>query len=260
MVHKTAIVTGGARGIGLSCVRRFIEDDINVVIADISPDLGASLAEEIVAGGGRCLFIECDVRNRLNVRNMIKRTLAEFGSIDILVNSAGIALQKPFLELSEEDFDRVLDVNLRGMFLVSQSVARQMVSQCESGLDAGSIVNMASISSWVASGDQLPYCVSKGGVAQLTRSMAIALSEYGIRVNAVAPGTVSTELLSSVHSGSDTRHKILSRTPLGRYGEVDEIAHIVSFLASSKSSFMTGSIVCADGGRMALNYTVPVSD
>jgi NAD(P)-dependent dehydrogenase (short-subunit alcohol dehydrogenase family) len=161
-----------------------------------------------------------------------------------------------FLDLLEEDFDRVLRINLKSMFLCSQAVAREMVKR-----KSGCIINMSSVNAELTIPNQIPYVVSKGGVNQLTRVAAIALAEHGIRVNAIGPGTILTELAKNAVMGSpEARHTILSRTPLGRCGEPEEIASIAAFLASDDASYMTGQTLYADGGRMALNYTVPVKE
>ncbi|HUE46580.1 MAG TPA: SDR family oxidoreductase, partial [Aestuariivirgaceae bacterium] len=188
----------------------------------------------------------------------VTATLDAYGAIDILVNNAGIVANGDFLEISEADFDRVLSVNLKGAFLVGQSVARQMVEQLKSGGKPGSIINMSSINAVFALPTQVPYSVSKGGMNQLTKVMALSLSVHGIRVNAIGPGSIMTDMLQSVVGDKDARQRILSRTPLGRIGDPAEIAAIAAFLASDDASYITGQTIYADGGRLPLNYTVPV--
>ena len=165
-----------------------------------------------------------------------------------------------FLEIAEADFDRVIRVNLKGMFLVGQAVARQMVKQIEDGGAPGAIVNMSSINAVVAIGNQVPYSASKGGVMQLTKVMALSLAPYGIRVNAIGPGSIMTEMLAAVMSDKAARNRVLSRTPLGRLGDPAEIAAIAAFLASDEASYVTGQTIYADGGRLPLNYTVAVKE
>ncbi|HEU4372635.1 MAG TPA: SDR family oxidoreductase, partial [Telluria sp.] len=161
-----------------------------------------------------------------------------------------------FLDLHEDDFDRVLRINLKSMFLCGQAAAREMVKQ-----QSGSIINMSSVNSELAIPNQVPYVVSKGGVNQLTKVMALNLAPHGIRVNGIGPGTILTELAKKAVLGSpEARHTILSRTPMGRCGEPAEVASIAAFLASDDASYMTGQTIYADGGRMALNYTVPVKE
>jgi len=257
--NKVAIVTGGAGGIGYAVARRFLREGARVVIADLE-DASVEAAAEDLGGRGEILPIECNVGERLDVRNLIAATLDAFGHIDVLVNNAGVLGSGSFLELEEEEFDRVLCVNLKGAFLVSQAVARQMVEQIEAGESPGSIVNMSSVNAVVAHGAHVPYSVSKGGLNQLTRSTALALAPYGIRVNAVGPGSVATDMLKELSDDPDGRRAILSRTPLGRIGDPSEIAAVVAFLASDEASYITGQTVYADGGRLPLAGVVPVED
>ena len=254
---KTAIITGGAGGIGYAIAHRFLHDGARVVIADISEERGDK-AERDLGRIGPTRFVKADVAKRLDIHNMVAAAIEFFGDIDILVNNAGIAHSAEFLDLSEEDFDRVLNVNLKGSFLAAQAVARHLVDKLRKGGAPGTIINMSSINAVVAIPEQIPYSVSKGGVNQLTRAMALALAPYGIRVNAIGPGSINTDMLSAVNSDPAARTRILSRTPLGRLGEPSEIAAIASFLASDDSSYVTGQTIYADGGRLPLNYTVPV--
>ncbi len=190
------------------------------------------------------------------MHNLVAAAIDAYGDIDILVNNAGIVHGADFLDLGEEDFDRVLNVNLKGTFLAGQAVARHMVEKVNNGGAPGSIVNMSSINAVFAIANQIPYSVSKGGVNQLTKAMALSLAPYGIRVNAIGPGSIMTDMLSSVNSDPAARNRILSRTPLGRIGEPAEIAAIAVFLASDEASYITGQTVYADGGRLPLNYVV----
>ncbi len=257
--NKVAIVTGGARGIGLAIARRYLDDGARVVIADVDEAAGKD-AVETIAAPDELRFFHCDVTDRLGVRNLMAETVDAFGRIDILVNNAGIVHGADFLDLEEEDFDRVLNVNLKGFFLVGQAVARRMVKQIEAGGDPGTIINMSSVNAVFAIANQVPYSISKGGVAQLTKVMALSLAKYNIRVNAIGPGSIMTDILASVAGDEEARRKIMSRTPLGRIGEPSEIASIAAFLASSDASYMTGQTIYADGGRLPLNYTVDVDE
>ncbi len=246
---RVAIVTGGAQGIGEACVRRLRKEGAQVVIADVASEAGNRLAGETGAA-----FVHTDVGNKMHVDAMVAKTLQMHGRVDILVNNAGIFKAAPFLEVTEADFDAVLRVNLKGAFLVGQAVAREMARQ-----GGGTIVNMSSVNGVLAIPSIASYNVSKGGINQLTRVMALALADHGIRVNAVAPGTIATELAAqSVLTSEEARLKILSRTPMKRLGEPAEIADVVCWLASDASSYVTGEIVTVDGGRMTLNYTVPI--
>ena len=245
---RVVIVTGGAQGIGEACARRFTAEGALVVIADVADQTGHLLAAEL---GAR--YVHCDVGDAAQVADLVAQTLDAHGSIDVLVNNAGIFRAGPFLDVTEEDFDAVLRVNLKGAFLVGQAVARVMARA-----GRGSIINMSSVNSVLAIPDIASYNVSKGGINQLTRAMALALAEQGVRVNAVGPGTIATELAAkAVLTSDDAKKKIMMRTPLKRLGEPREVADVVAFLASDASSYMTGEIIMVDGGRMALNYTVP---
>ncbi|MFI0842484.1 SDR family NAD(P)-dependent oxidoreductase [Mesorhizobium sp. IMUNJ 23232] len=254
---KVAIVTGAAGGIGFAIARRFLQEGCKVMIADIDMARGGK-AERDLSGFGEARFCKTDVGKRLDVHNLVAAALEGFGDIDILVNNAGIVHGEAFLDLSEEDFDRVLHVNLKGSFLAGQAVARYMVDKVKGGGSPGSIVNMSSINAVVAIPDQVAYSVSKGGVNQLTRVMALALAPHGIRVNAIGPGSIATDMLAATNSDAGARNRLLSRTPLGRIGNPDEIAAIAAFLASDEASYVTGQTLYADGGRLALNYTVPL--
>ncbi|OCW57349.1 SDR family NAD(P)-dependent oxidoreductase [Hoeflea olei] len=256
---RSAIVTGGAKGIGLAIVRRLAAEGARVMIADNDEAAGAAAVESL-SGTGEVLFTATDVSERLDVHNLVAKTVDAFGSINALVNNAGIVHAADFLDLEEADFDRVLAVNLKSVFLCGQAVARHMVKQIEKGEAPGSIVNMSSINDTFAIANQVPYSVSKGGVSQMTKVMALSLAQYGIRVNAIGPGSIMTDMLASVADNPDVRTRILSRTPLGRLGEPSEIASVAAFLLSADSSYVTGQTIYADGGRLPLNYTVPVKE
>ncbi|QCI63650.1 SDR family NAD(P)-dependent oxidoreductase [Phreatobacter stygius] len=257
---KVAVITGAARGIGRAIAERFVSEGAKVVIADIMADVGETTAVEL-GGNGKAVFVACDVGDKASVDALVKAARAAFtGDIDILVNNAGISHNDDFLDLAEADFDRVLRVNLKGSFLVGQAVARCMVAQVKAGKAPGAIVNMSSVNAVLGILNQTPYCVSKGGVRQLTNVMALGLAEYGIRVNAIGPGSIATDMLKNVNNDAAARHRLLSRTPLRRIGEPDEIAKVAVFLASDGSSYITGQTIYADGGRIGLNYTVPVKD
>jgi NAD(P)-dependent dehydrogenase (short-subunit alcohol dehydrogenase family) len=249
LAGRSCIVTGGAQGIGEACIRRFAREGAQLVIADIDDSRGAALAAELGA-----LYVHCDVGDKAQVDAMVAQTMAAFGRIDVLVNNAGIFRAADFLDVTEADFDAVLRINLKGSFLVGQAVAREMAK-----VGKGSIVNMSSVNGTLTIPTISSYNVSKGGINQLTRVMALALADKGIRVNAVAPGTIATELASkAVLTSEEAKARILSRTPMKRLGQPSEIADTVAYLASDAASYITGEIVVVDGGRMTLNYTVPV--
>ena len=252
LANKTALVTGASQGIGLACAQRLVREGARVMLADVRLEVAAA-AEAL---GDAARFIVADVSQKSDVDALFAATFDAFGQLDILVNNAGVTHAADFLDLTEEDFDRVLRINLKSMFLCSQAAARDMVKR-----KSGCIINMSSVNAELVIPNQVPYVVSKGGVNQLTRVAAISLAQHGIRVNAIGPGTILTELAKQAVLGSpEARHTILSRTPLGRCGEPEEVAAIAAFLASDDASYITGQTLYADGGRMPLNYTVPVRD
>ncbi len=256
--NKVAIVTGAARGIGLAIAKRFIEEGAKVVMADVDELGGATGAKHL---GDNAYFVRCDVSLSKDVQTLIEAACKEYGGdIDILVNNAGINSAADFLDLKESEFDRVLRVNVKGSFLLGQAAARKMAAQVKAGKKPGCIINISSINATVALPNHVAYSVSKGGIQQLTRSMALALAPYGIRVNAIGPGSIMTEMLSGVAKDREAKRMILSRTPLGRIGEPEEVAAVAAFLASDDASYITGETIHPDGGRLALNYTVPVVD
>lgn len=255
--NRVSIVTGGAKGIGYAIAERFLAEGARVVVADIDADAGAAAIERL-GSLGACRFVRTDVSNRDDVANLVAAALDFGGEIDILVNNAGIVAAGDFLDVSEEDFDRVLRVNLKGAFLCGQAVARHMAERVDAGGAPGAIVNMTSVNAVFGLPNQVPYTASKGGLMQLTRAMAVSLAPRGIRVNAIGPGSIATDILASVNNDPEAKRRLLSRTPLGRIGEPSEIAAIAVFLASDDASYVTGETIYADGGRLALNYTVPV--
>ncbi|TPW27278.1 SDR family NAD(P)-dependent oxidoreductase [Pararhizobium mangrovi] len=256
---KTAIVTGGARGIGYAIARRYLQDGARIVIADLDEEAGEAAADALDALG-EVRFVAADVSEALDVHNLVAETLDAFEAIDILVNNAGIAHSAPFLDIEEGDFDRVLRSNLKSGFLCSQAVARLMVQRVAQEGPAGTIINMAALDAHLASADQLSYAVSKAGVSQLTAVMAVALAPHGIRVNAIAPGTIQTDMLTWLGEDQELRRQVLARTPLGRIGEPSEIAGIAAFLASEDASYMTGQTLYADGGRLRLDRAMPLPE
>ena len=250
---RVAIVTGASQGIGAACAERLSQDGAAVALWDVDDARGEALASALTGKGRRAIYAHCNVADKREVDAALAATRAAFGHVDTLVNNAGIFKAADFLDITEADWDAVIDVNLKGAFLVGQAVAKAMVAVGR----PGSIINMSSVNGVMAIPSIASYNASKGGVNQLTRVMALALADHGIRVNAVAPGTIATELAQKAVLGSDgAKARIMTRTPMKRLGEPREIADVCAFLVSSASSYMTGEIVYVDGGRMALNYTV----
>lgn len=250
---RRAVVTGAARGLGVACARRLVEEGARVIVADVDGPEGERAARAIDPTGASAVPVTCDVSRRDQIEATLQRCAAEWGGIDILINNAGIAVTGDIMTLEEDAFDRTLAINLKAAFLGTQLAARMMIAQGTRGV----IINMSSVNAVLNIPHLLAYNVSKGGLNQLTRNTAIALAPHGIRVCGIGPGTVLTELTrNAVWTDEAARRAILSRTPIGRAGEPEEIASIAAFLASDDASYVTGETIYADGGRLGLNYTV----
>ena len=240
-----ALVTGGAQGIGAACGKALAADGYHVVLADVQD----GVMEQAAALGGTGMI--CDMSDADAILAMFDTIEADLGPVRALVNNAGVAMPGDFLSYDLEAFDKVISINLRGVFIALQRAAKTMV---ERGIE-GAIVNMSSINSVVAIPAIPAYCASKGGVNQITKSGALALADKNIRVNAVGPGSIDTEMMAGVNADPTAMARVMSRTPLKRVGTVEEIADVVAFLCSPKSSYITGETIYVDGGRMGLNYT-----
>lgn len=249
--NKVALVTGGRRGIGRAIALSLAQHGAKVAVTDINLADCEKVGEEIKSMGGEVICLELDVTKREQAEDVVKKIVEKFGSLDILINNAGIAEFSPFLDITDEQWERTININLRGQFICAQLAARQMKEQG----NGGAIVNIASI----AMGQQgigfpaiAHYCASKGGVAALTEALATELSpQYGIRINAIAPGVIETPMIDPIKSDEKGYKDTLSKIPLGRVGEPKEIAELAVFLASDSASYMTGSVVVADGGWLA---------
>jgi len=242
---RSAVVTGAARGIGLAIAERLAAEGARVLLSDIDPGV-AEAAERL--GQPHAL---CDVSDPAAIEALFETADQRLGPLDILVNNAGVigrAIKIADLPLAE--FERVMAINVTSALLATQAAARRM-----SPRRSGAVVNVASVAAIMAGGDQIPYAVSKSAVKQLTATTALSLAPYGIRVNAVGPGPVVTPMVAAV-VGSDgaAMEKVLSRIPMGRLGQPEEIAAIAAFLASDDASYVTGQTIFADGGRLALGY------
>ncbi len=244
-----ALITGGAQGIGLACAKAIANDfDAQILLADINESGVRDAAESM---GNGTMSYRCDMGDEAAISVMFDSIEAEHGPVSMLVNNAGIALPGDFLETPIEQFRKVIDINLVGTFVALQRAAKGMVAN---GIE-GAIVNMSSINALVAIPTIAAYCASKGGVMQLTKSSSLALAPHNIRVNAVGPGSIDTEMMASVNASPAAMEMVMSRTPLKRVGSPEEIAHVVSFLLSSKASYITGETIYVDGGRLGMNYT-----
>ncbi len=255
--RKAVVVTGAAKGIGHACAQRFSDEGADVLLVDIDRAAGEAARDALSTSGQRIEFIEGDVGYKKDVTRIFELAEREFGGIDILIANAGIHTSADFLDITEDDFDRVLRINLKSAFLTGQAAARLMVKHDRQGV----IVNMSSINAVIVNPNAIPYAISKGGINQLTKAMAIALSRYGIRVNALGPGTILTDLArNAVLQDAAALDRILSRTPMGRLGTPEEVAGAAAFLASSDAAYLTGQTIYVDGGRLGLNYTVSIEN
>ena len=251
---KVAAITGAARGIGRACAERFLGDGVKVVISDVDGEALARTAREL-GHASELRAVACDVARRADVERLVATAKEAFGRLDIMVNNAGVARNQDLLDITEKDFDDIIAINLRGAFFGVQAAARQMIAQGGGGV----IVNMSSVNALLAIPSLATYAISKGGMKQLTSVAAVALAPHNIRVVAVGPGTILTDMVASaIFSSDDARRTVMSRTPIGRGGDPSEVASVVAFLASDDASYITGQTIYPDGGRLVLNYTVPV--
>jgi len=252
---KVAIIAGGTKGIGLGIALEFVRAGAKVVVGGTTDKTGEAAVREIEAMGGEGLFINCDVSSLPALDQIIEQAVQHFGRLDIYVANAGIndPGKTHFIDITPDQYDRIMGVNLRGMFFGGQKAARQMIRQGEGGV----IINMSSVNAHLGLDAQVVYTTSKGGVQQLTKVQAVALAPYHIKVNAMAPGPIETELMRRVGSDKQLMDTILSRTPLGRIGTPRECGRLAVFLASEDSNFIFGQSIYIDGGRGFQAFPTP---
>jgi len=246
LTGRVALVTGAAKGMGRAESLKLASAGAKVVLADVDLAGCQQVVEEIKKQRGEAIAVKCDTSKKVEIDNVIKEALKKFGKIDILVNNAGIFPFQPFLEMSEENFMKVININLKGYFLMAQACAKEMAKQ-----KSGSIVNIASIAAMVGFAGLAHYCASKGGVVAMSKAMALELAPLGIRINTVDPGAIDTPGASTAKMTDEQRKAMLAPIPMKRQGSAEEIANAVLFLASDESSYMTGSVMVVDGGWVA---------
>jgi len=247
LTGKVALVTGGSRGIGKETALTFAEAGADISVCSRHLEEVEATAVEIRGLGRRALAIRADVTQKADIDNLVKRTVAELGGIDILVNNAGTVAVKPFTEHSGEDWDRVLDTNLKGCYLCARAVGLKMIERKK----GGNIINIASIRGIEGAMGRISYSVSKSAVFMLTRVLALELAEHNIRVNAIAPGWIKTRLTEWLYKDPKASAELIARTPIKRWGTVTDIAHTALFLAADASSYITGQAIVVDGGLTA---------
>jgi len=241
---KVAFITGAGSGIGREIALLFAKEGTKIVVAEIVEERGRETVSLIKDKGGEALFVRVDVSKVNDIQTGVEKAVENFRKIDILVNNAGILEYKPFLHITESDWDRLMDINLKGSFFCAQVVAKEMIrTQTE-----GSIINMASIASELAIEFQSHYVTSKGGVRMMTKALALELAPHNIRVNAIAPGVILTDMTKEDLEEPTVREEVLKKIPLARLGTPLDVARVALFLASEESEYITGSIIFSTGG------------
>jgi len=255
MASRSVIITGAAHGVGAACARRFARAGDKLVLADADEDAGADVAKTLREEGAESAFVHADASNRLDVHNVVAEAIDAYGRVDVLAHAVMTRYSAPFFETSEEDLDRIVAANIRGAFLIDQAVAKQFVKQLDEAeqiANAGVIVNISSVEAVTAAADHVAFAASQGGLNQLTRAVALALSPYGIRANAVGVGAIKGEI-----ERDGEQRRLREATPLKRIGDPEEVADVIFFLASDAASFITGQCLYVDGGRLVQNDPGP---
>jgi NAD(P)-dependent dehydrogenase (short-subunit alcohol dehydrogenase family) len=246
LTNKTAVVIGGGSGIGLAIAKGLAQAGANVIPSGRRPEHVRAAASAVEALGRRSLVQTCDVSDNASLENLLRVACAEFGNVEILVNSAGWTKRKPTLDVPESEWDAILETNLNGTMRACRVFGRHMIER-----RYGRIINIGSLASFVGLYEVAAYCASKGAVAMLTRALAVEWAQSGVCVNAIAPGVVRTDLNAALLDGTDRGREFLLRTPMRRFGKVDELAGAAVFLASEAASFVTGHMLAVDGGFLA---------
>lgn len=240
---RVALVTGAGRGIGRAIAMTFAQSGSDIAAIDLDLASAQKVADEISAEGRKACAFRVDVSRKVDVDETVRRVLDTFEKIDVLVNNAGVIVRKPLEEYAEDDWDRVISVNLKGTFNMCYAVGKHMISR-----RFGKIINLGSIMGGVALPPRASYCASKGGIIMFTKDLAAEWAKHNVTVNAISPGWIITELTANYLAQEDVRRFMLDRIPMGRFGEPDEIANVAAFLASDKASYLTGQNLFVDGG------------
>jgi len=241
---KVVVVTGSSRGIGRAIAIKFAKEGASVVVNSRKKESAQKVADEIKRLGRKAIAVEGDVSNPKTAKKLVKAAVKEFGSLDIFVNNAGVISYANFLDLKEEQWDSLMSVDLKGVFMCSQAAARQMIKQG----NGGKIINISSIAGFIGFHNLSHYCAAKAGVIELTKQMALELAPYKINVNSIGPGAIKTAMTKQVESDPKQLKEIIARIPLGRMGEPEEIANVAAFFASDEASYVTGETIFVDGG------------
>jgi NAD(P)-dependent dehydrogenase (short-subunit alcohol dehydrogenase family) len=246
LTNKTAVVIGGTSGIGLAIAKGLAKAGANVVPTGRRAELAQSAAAEIKSAGGKSLALACDVTTRASIEALLAATIAEFGSVEILVNSAGTTKRTPSLDVSEAEWNNIIGINLNGTFRACQVFGRHMIER-----KYGRIINIASVASFLALFEVSAYSASKGAVAMLTKSLAVEWGKHGVCVNAIAPGVYRTDLNATLLDGTARGKEFLTRNPMNRFGQLEELIGAAVFLASDSASYTNGHLLAVDGGMLA---------